>query len=304
MKRLIERAHDEAKARLVILTPPPFDPYRRRVADPNAIAFGYKFPAVDYDNTLEQYGRWLLTLRDKGIVVADVHTTMNEHLRRRRAGKVSFALQDDGVHPGPTGHWLMAQTLLEAWKAPAVCSEARIDARKLRVEAGDITNLKRDGQTISWTWRTPLPMPTDPRWDKESIALENVSDRLNRHRLTVTGLSAVRYRLIANEAAIAEVGRENLEKGLDLLHYADFPTNQLSQTVLSLIQERHRIVYAAWRKSIAPAKTSDQTENASFGGDVERRAAEIQAEIRRLCQPKEISLRLVPLSVTNRGENR
>ena len=36
VRRLIDRARDEAGARLVLMTPPPFDPYRRAASDPDA----------------------------------------------------------------------------------------------------------------------------------------------------------------------------------------------------------------------------------------------------------------------------
>jgi len=50
-----------------------------------------------------------------------------------------------------------------------------------------------DGPTVSFTWKTGIPMPMDPGWDKASIALEKMTDRFNRHRLTVRGLPAAQY---------------------------------------------------------------------------------------------------------------
>jgi lysophospholipase L1-like esterase len=295
INHLIERTRDEAKAKIALMTPPPFDPYRRKASDPKAREFGYKFPAIDYDNTLARYSQWELTLRDKAIVVADVHTAMNDHLRRRRAEKVSFALQNDAVHPDATGHGLMAQTLLEAWRAPAVCAEARIDAAKLRAEAGDVTSLRRDGNALCWTWKTPLPMPMDSRWDTESIALEKVADRLNRYRLAATHLPAARYRLIADGKAIAEVNRDELEKGLNLLDYPTFPTIALSQKALSLVQERNKMSYTAWRRNIAAPKGTDPKGRTGDSVEGERRTAEIETNLLELCRPRNIQIELVPL---------
>jgi len=295
INQLIERTRDEAKARIVLMTPPPFDPYRRKAGDPRATEFGYKFPAMDYDNTLAHYGEWELTLRDRGIVVADVHTAMSEHLRRRRAETVSFALQNDAVHPEATGHWLMAQTLLEAWNAPAVCAEARIDASDLRAETGEVTHLRRDGTALRWSWKSPLPMPMDSRWDTTSIALEKVADRLNRYRLAATRLPAGRYRLIADGKAIATVSRAELENGLNLLDYPAFPTIALSREVLALIQERSRMLYATWRKSIAPPKSADPQGGVGDSVETERQAAEVAAKMRELCRPRNIQIELVPL---------
>ena len=114
INRLIERTR-ALGARLVILTPPPYDPYRRIVGDPNAVEYGYKFPAVNYDETLSRYSEWLATIEAADVEVVDLHTALNDHLKARRAHLVSFALTGDGVHPDPTGHWLMARRLLDHW---------------------------------------------------------------------------------------------------------------------------------------------------------------------------------------------
>jgi lysophospholipase L1-like esterase len=294
VRALIERTRDEAGARLVLLTPPPFDPYRRTVVDPNAKEFGYKYPAVDYDRTLESYSRWLLTLRSDKIVVADVHAAMAEHLARRREQRVSFALADDGVHPNATGHWLMAQTLLLAWHAPALCAEARIDAKGLKAETGEIRDLRREGDSVEATWHAPLPMPYDPAWDPQSIALEDVSHRLNRYRLSVVGLDAPRYRLRARFAEdsedieVGEFARDDLAKGLDVTTLTKFPTVSLSRQVLTLVQQRRKAEYDRWRKQIAAPRTIEAPAPMSEDDDPSRK-------IRRLSQPRQVRLRLVPV---------
>ena len=119
IRTLIKRTKQETNAKLILMTPPPYDPYRRRVSDVDAKSFGYKFAAVDYDQTLAAYSKWLVTLRKEGQIVVDLHSAMNAHLKKRRAKQVSFSLSPDAVHPNPTGHWLMAQFLLEEMKAPA-----------------------------------------------------------------------------------------------------------------------------------------------------------------------------------------
>jgi hypothetical protein len=54
--------------------------------------------------------KWLRTLTGPpdGPVVIDVHAALSDHLKLRRVAEVSFFLAGDAVHPGPTGHWLMA----------------------------------------------------------------------------------------------------------------------------------------------------------------------------------------------------
>jgi lysophospholipase L1-like esterase len=289
VRRLVKRTAEEAKATLVIMTPPPFDPYRKKISDTDARDWGYKYAFIGYDDVLERYSQWLLTLRNDGLTVADVHTAMNRHLFERRRKKVSFYLSGDGVHPNPTGHWLMAQTLLLTWDAPAQAGSVEIDAGAKRAIEGNVTNLSVKNGIIEFTWRTGLPMPMDPQWDVESIQAERVAERFNRHWLKVTSLSVGRYQLFADERMITKVSREQLAEGLDLLGYPGFPTVERSQEVLTLVQRRQRLVYKTWRKSIE-AKDKDLLESAAT------EAAELNVRARQLCQPKPITLRLVPVT--------
>jgi lysophospholipase L1-like esterase len=291
VRRLIARARDEAGASLVLLTPPPFDPYRRQVGDPVAKAFGYRFPAVNYDETLGLYADWLLTLREGRIPVIDLHSALNEHLRQRRKGEVSFFLAGDGVHPNETGHWLMAQAILLAWHAPAAASEVRVDAANLEVEAGEVGDLEREDGGLAFSWITPLPAPIPPECDDRSIRIARVADLLNRHRLTVEGLPEGRYRVLAGQEGveptlIVVTDAERLADGLDLTGFAQFPTVALSQEVLKRLRERNRAAYATWRERIAmgEAKPVEPT-------DAYRRETEA---IRDLCRPKVIEVRIEP----------
>jgi len=152
-----------------------------------------------------------------------------------------------------------------------------------------VTGLSVQNGIIEFTWRTGLPMPMDPQWDAESIMVEKVAERLNRHRLKVTSLSAERYQLFADGQMIAEASREQLAEGVSLLGYPGFPTVKQSQEVLTLVQRRQRLVYEMWRRSIK-AKDKGLLEGAAA------EAAELNARARRLCQPKPIALRLVPVT--------
>ncbi len=102
-KEGINWLHDElAKAdvkMIVHLTPPVFD--ERRGGHPG------------YAHVLDVYSDWLLSQREvANWEVADIHGAMKKYLEDQIQKDPSFALANDGVHPGKTGHWIMSKELL------------------------------------------------------------------------------------------------------------------------------------------------------------------------------------------------
>lgn len=292
VERLVERVRKETGARIVLLSPPPYDAYRRTTIDPKAKFFGYKFASLDYDQTLARYSEWLLTRRETDVEVVDLHSAIQEHVARRREQLVSFSVSPDAVHPDVTGHWLMAQTLLLAWNAPATCARARIDAAKLRVEEGEVNDLRREGDALEWTWTSPLPFTFDPQCDPDSLALEQVSARLNEYQLTVGGLAAGDYELLAEGRAVGTFSEQQLSAGLDLTTCSRFPTLLASHEVRLRAQERQKRIYAAWRKRIS-TPPADDAARAQARAEDESEADEWNA-IREACRPRQVKLRLQP----------
>ncbi len=124
----------EAGAVPVALTPSMFDvlPKGSAAVDINAKQFGYKTPYKEYDSVLEAYGKWLMSLRKEGLMVIDAHKPMLDYTRKQRKTDPNFTLAKDGVHPGPLGHWIMAESILKAWGAP----KAKLAAFKQAVDSG------------------------------------------------------------------------------------------------------------------------------------------------------------------------
>lgn len=161
------RAHG---ARVVLLTPPMFDPLPlgERVL-PDGLA-AYPQPFVGYDDVLARHAAWLASRT--GSEVVDVHAAMQRFVRERRAVTPKFTLAGDGVHPDATGHWLIARELLlhfgvagagEIASVEAFLAAVHADARLLsRVQKRQL--LLRDAWLTSIGHRRPglptgLPLP-------------------------------------------------------------------------------------------------------------------------------------------------
>lgn len=85
-------------AKIIHLTPPVFDEVKGGHAG--------------YEDTVDRYSEWLLAQRSAGWDVADPHGRMSGHLAAHRTRDPGYFLAGDGVHPGETGHWLMAKSIL------------------------------------------------------------------------------------------------------------------------------------------------------------------------------------------------
>ncbi len=120
IRKLIERVH-AAGAKIVVVTPPPFDPLpiRDRLQRKEKGPFGYKTPYHDYEGVLRRYAKWIMSLGDEADMVVDIHTPLVQYVTEQRKKDPNFTLARDGVHPGPTGHRLMAEAILQAWGVQA-----------------------------------------------------------------------------------------------------------------------------------------------------------------------------------------
>lgn len=104
-----------AGARLIHLTPPVFDPLPIKAHVLPAGRDVYTQPFEGYNTVLDAYSAWLLSQREAGWNVIDIHGPMNAALAERRRTEPQFTFASDGVHAGAEGHLLMARAVLDAW---------------------------------------------------------------------------------------------------------------------------------------------------------------------------------------------
>jgi lysophospholipase L1-like esterase len=292
VESLIERVRTETpRARLVLVTPPPFDPYRRQVGDDSAQHFGYKFPAIDYDETLRQYSQWMTTTNFPGVAVVDVNQALTEHLRLRRRNEVSFFLAGDGVHPDETGHWLIAACILEACGVQGEPFALTISPSAANASAGRVFGFQSDDGGIRLDWTTELPMPLSDDCDAASLQLQNFGVRWNSWRVSVSSeLVAERPQLLVSSNAaeaplVLAPTRNELVKGVNLASDREWPPHGIARDVRDCVLRRNKARYDLWRARI---QTPDPSDDQELPADDE---AETNA-IRALVQPQSMHIEL------------
>jgi lysophospholipase L1-like esterase len=294
MKQVVDQIQ-RSGADFAILTPPPFDPLpiASRVRPIGTKQFTYGFPFDQYDSVLGGYAEWLLSKRTDGWTVIDDHSAVNRYVAMLRESEPTFTVAPDGVHPNPTGHWLIAAEILKAWNVPAEVESASIDVQGQKPSTGSIT-MSRDGPRISLTWTTRIPMPHDPKWDARLADRSKIDERFNRHRLVMTGLDEGRYTLFEGSRKIGEVTSQELAGGLDLLRWPELSTNRRAAELRELVVERHRTINLAWLEAVG--HVPPPRNKALPIAEATKRAEALETRIREIARPVPIRLILVPIS--------
>lgn len=292
--RDVIRKSRTAGARIILMTPPPFDPVpvKDKLLPEGAPKYSWVNPFVRYHEVLDRYSDWVLSLRKEGLIVADPHRETAEFLTRVRRRNPDFTLAGDGVHPAPGGHALIALALLEALGAPALVDRAEVEARTRQVIAGDVTDVIRSGDSLELRWLTRVPMAADPEWPATLAPLSRFHERLNRHLLRVRGLREGRYRLYEGDRLVSVVTGADLERGVDLNQFPELTTNRQAVELLKLVRQRERLLSSAWITAVGHKRP--QTPTGLPLPEAQQKAAPLEQRIHELSRPVTLHLRLVP----------
>lgn len=107
----LKSAVEKAEAKFVVVTPPFFDDQRNPQKK------------WSYNEVLDRYSDWLLSQREHGWTVIDLHGPMTRAVAERRKSDPQYTMQPDGVHPNDDGHWFIAQRLID-WAGGEKASQA------------------------------------------------------------------------------------------------------------------------------------------------------------------------------------
>jgi len=284
VRRLIQRVKEEALARhLILLTPPPFDPYRRKNGDEAAKEFGYKYAAVNYDETLAEYSDWLTSLDEDDVTVIDLHGPLNEHVTERRDQQVSFTLSPDAIHPNMTGHWLMAYHIL--------------NGLQLELESDTFTEAETSLADKAWeqTLTLPVTSPLSLDVDRGSLELESAFEsELYAHVLSIPEAEEnsreIKFRLFADGDLFGEFTHDDLGAGMNLAAIREFPTSRAGEKLLDLVRERRQLEYHQFR-----AGTDKPLGGNSPAEDIPAKIKELTTQIDALRKPFAVKIRLEPV---------
>ena len=229
--------------RITAIQPSPFDDVTR---EPNFEG--------GYNAVLVRYAAFIKELANREhLAVADLNTPVVAMLHKARAQNAALSQKiiPDRVHPGASGHLIMAEALLKSWNAPALVSDVEIDARAgkaSRSENAEVTAVE-NSNGLRWQQRDrALPMPID--WKDEAVSLAVRSSdflaALDQEKLRVSGLSDGNYVLKIDAEPVGTFSAGQLSGGINLAEFAT-PMAKQAADVHKLTLQHNNIHFARWR---------------------------------------------------------
>jgi lysophospholipase L1-like esterase len=224
-EHLLESIHTNAPgARITLLGPSPFD----EVTRPADFAGGYNAVMLHFADLNQELAR------KSGGTFINLNPAVVTVMGKAQALDpiVGKLILPDRVHPEVIAHWVMAETLLKGWNAPALVSSVTIDAHTDKVvdaQNATVDGLRHDKDVLHWTeTERALPLAFSRKNEIEALLLDltDIQQQLNQEPLRVTGLQTGQYKLGIDDKPIGIFSAEELQKGINL---ADYPTPMWQQ---------------------------------------------------------------------------
>lgn len=256
-EHILDSIHEHAPAaRVTLIGPSPYDD----VTAPPTFPGGYNavmqhFAEIDKD-----------LAQKHNAAFADFNPAVVAALQKAQATdpRIAKLLVPDRVHPDPLAHWIMAESLLKAWNAPALVSSVTIEGAAAKVTDAQNATVEppaKDGDTLHWTETEnglPLPLVKSNATQALLMQLTDIQEALNHEPLRVTGLAAGQYKLSIDKDVIGTFAASELDHGINL---ADYPTPMLhqAQRVSWLVRDRDEAHYIHLRMRVRNADTGAQS---------------------------------------------
>ena len=128
IRRLIKKVH-QSGAKLILMTPPAFDPLPLRkqgkLRGPEAKKFAWFAIYENYDQeVLKRYAKWIMEQEQQVEMVIDLHTPVIQYVAMKRKKNPDFTMSPDGVHVNSEGHAVLADAISMAWQIKQVAPRA------------------------------------------------------------------------------------------------------------------------------------------------------------------------------------
>lgn len=186
----------------------------------------------------------LANRHDCGVV--DFYDIMNAVNTRVQQDDPAWTLiGNDRIHPGATGHFVMAYAFLRAQQVPTLVSRLVVDAGDGKVvacENGQIDGLKIEANgRLQFDWLAEaLPFPVRAEF-QEALALVPFIKQMNVEWFQIRALPAGEYTLAIDGDPVGVYAAGELATGINLAVNKNTPQYRQAVEVAELNDQRHNI---------------------------------------------------------------
>jgi lysophospholipase L1-like esterase len=271
--------------RMTLIEASPYDDVTR----PPTFDGGYNAVLMRYSDFVKQLAT------NNHLDVANLNTSVVADLQKAKEIDAALAqkILPDRVHPGASGHLLMAEALLKAWGAPATVSVVEIDGAAGKLLKSENTKVSSVGKSGSVTWvqnDRALPFPID--WaDRDKLVplamgASDFVDALDREMLKVSGLAPSTYSLKIDGAEVAKLTNDQLAEGINLATLMNTPMMKQAADVHKLTLMHTGLHNFRWRSIQVPLEKDELPNKAPAMVAIDRLEEDIVKEQRAAAQPK------------------
>lgn len=173
--------------------------------------------------------------------VVDYWTVLNKtNTELQQKDSTATIVGNDRVHPGASGHFIMAYEFLKTQKLPSLVSHIFIDSKSKKTDKSyncSIQDLNIDIQQIKFKVReNALPFPTIST-QSQALKLVAFSAELNRELLQISNLKSGNYCLYIDDTLIGKFSDIQLSEGVNLSLFSNTPQFQQALKVRNVLLE-------------------------------------------------------------------
>lgn len=318
MTELLDRL-DAIHCRVILMSPTMFDhqAFEKMIAENPDRARG-KVP-TNYNGVLAYYGKWAQEVaRKRGYLFVDLFGPLNTLTQQQRKKDPGFTLIADAIHPGADGQLVMAYSLLQQ-----VGETGALFSTGVRIKDGAWTPMSRalvtdvsgevgknaaytvNAKSLPWTIFEAAPVGSK---------LSRAGHTGSQESHVVVGLDAGKYDLVINGQTVGTYDERQLGVHAEIEEDPDSPTYQQAMRVVELNRQRNdeavhplRDLYGQRKGRLRAARGKGDAGMAEFeawekgefatkAAELEKKAAELEAEIYKINQPKPLKVEIRPAS--------
>jgi lysophospholipase L1-like esterase len=166
-----------------------------------------------------------------------IMTNLNQQLQKQNPS--ATLTSTDRVHPGPTGHFVMAYQFLKTENAPQYVAKMLVEKDE---KSSNKSSLNANFQSVKWqkdnveftVKENSLPFPI-VETQMKAVAMVPFVDELNVELLQVKGLKEGNYSLLIDEIKVGDFSQSEFQKGINLAKFEKTPQYQQALKVRSVL---------------------------------------------------------------------